>query len=87
MLSNNAIVVHKGGIEFRSAAAFPTWTEMTMSLGSARDHAKLHANGVVISCTGNKLSGYHVSVVFTSLPRGTQDFLNTTVAGQESRFS
>jgi hypothetical protein len=42
---------------------------MTLTLQSPRDAAKVHCNGVVISCTGNKHMGYHVSMVFTGLSR------------------
>ena len=42
---------------------------MTLTLQSPVDHAKIHCSGVVISCTGNKHSGYHVSMVFTGLSK------------------
>lgn len=41
---------------------------MTITLAS-RNSAKLHCSGVVISCTGNRHTGYHVSMVFTGLSR------------------
>src|SRR5215470_10525407 len=68
-LSPDAVIVHRNGIEFRSATPFSPWAEMTMTLQSPRDGGKVHCNGVVISCTGNKHSGYHVSMVFTSLSK------------------
>jgi hypothetical protein len=68
-LSPDAVIIHKNGIEFRSATPFSDWTEMTMTLQSPRDGAKVHCNGVVISCTGSKHTGYHVSMVFTGLSR------------------
>jgi hypothetical protein len=71
-LSSNAVILHKGGIEFRSAVPFAPWTEMTLKLQSRRDDGKLHCNGVVISCTGNKHTGYHISMVFTGLTRHAQ---------------
>ncbi len=68
-LSWDAVVFHKNGIEFRSAAPFAPWAEMTVTLRSGRDGSKVHCNGVVISCTGNKHFGYHISMVLTGLSR------------------
>ena len=45
---------------------------MTMMLQSSRDDGKINCSGVVIACTGNKHTGYHVSMVFTSLSRQAQ---------------
>ena len=71
-LSPLSVVIHRNGIEFRSAAPFAPWTEMTVALQSPRDNGKIHCAGVVISCTGNKHTGYHVSMVFTSLSKQAQ---------------
>ena len=71
-LSPNAVILHKNGIEFRSATPFAPWTEMTLKLQSRRDEGKVQCNGVVISCTGNKHTGYHISMVFTGLTRQAQ---------------
>ena len=68
-LSPSAVIIHKNGIEFRSATPFSPWAEMTLTLQSPRDAGKVHCNGVVISCTGNKHTGYHVSLVFTSISK------------------
>jgi len=68
-LSPDAVIIHKNGIEFRSASPFSPWAEMTLTLQSPRESGKVHCNGVVISCTGNKHAGYHVSMVFTSLSK------------------
>jgi hypothetical protein len=76
-LSPNSVVVHKNGIEFRSATPFSEWTEMTMTLQSPSDGGKVHCTGVVIACTGNKHSGYHVSMVLTGLSRQAQARLST----------
>ncbi|HWQ90170.1 MAG TPA: hypothetical protein VN673_00760 [Clostridia bacterium] len=67
-LSQDSIVIHKNGIEFRSTSPFSPWTEMTLTLQSA-DQGKVHCNGVVIACSGNKHTGYHVSMVFTGLSK------------------
>lgn len=77
MLSPGSVIIHRNGIEFRSATAFAAWTEMTLTLHSPRDNGKINCNGVVISCTGNKHAGYHVSMVFTSLSKQAQARLST----------
>jgi hypothetical protein len=71
-LTRNSIILHKNGMEFRSAAPFTTWTEMTVSLQSPSSGEKVHCNGVVISCSGNRHAGYHVSMIFTGLSRQAQ---------------
>ncbi len=75
-LSPNSVIIHKNGIEFRSATAFSPWTEMTLSLQSP-ENGKINCSGVVISCTGNKHAGYHVSMVFTSVSKQAQARLST----------
>ncbi|HEX5397743.1 MAG TPA: PilZ domain-containing protein [Verrucomicrobiae bacterium] len=76
-LSADTVVIHKSGIEFRSPAPFNTWTEMTVAIQPPRGGGKLNCSGVVISCTGNKHTGYHVSMVFTSLTKQVQTRLNS----------
>jgi hypothetical protein len=71
-LSPNSVIIHKNGIEFRSTTAFASWTEMTLTLQSPHGNSKVHCNGVVIACTGNRHSGYHVSMVFTGLSKQAQ---------------
>jgi hypothetical protein len=75
-LSPNSVIIHKNGLEFRSATAFAPWTEMTLTLQSPADGGKVHCNGVVISCSGSKHAGYHVSLVFTGVSRHAQARLN-----------
>jgi hypothetical protein len=79
-LSPDSIVFRRSGIEFRSPTAFSSWTEMTLTLQSSRDGGSMRCSGVVISCTGNKHSGYHVAVVFTGLSKHAQEWLNTRAA-------
>jgi hypothetical protein len=74
-LSEDSVVIHRGGIEFRSPSPFSTWTEMTLALRS-RENGVVNCSGVVISCSGNKHTGYHVSMVFTGLSRQAQARLN-----------
>ena len=81
-LSPNSVIFHKSGIEFRSSAPFAAWTEMTVALQSPAEEGRLHCTGVVISCTGNKHTGYHVSMVFTSLSKHAQARLNTIAHAQ-----
>jgi hypothetical protein len=81
-LSADTVVIHKNGIEFRSPAPFNPWTEMTVALHSPRGNSKLQCAGVVIACSGNKHTGYHVSMVFTSLSKQAQVRLNF-MAGSE----
>jgi hypothetical protein len=80
-LSPSSVIIHKNGIEFRSASPFSAWTEMTVSLQSPRDNGRVNCSGVVISCTGNKHAGYHVSMVFTSVSKQAQARL-TSMASQ-----
>jgi hypothetical protein len=82
MLSPQSVIIHKNGIEFRSTGAFSPWTEMTVTLQSPHDSAKVHCNGVVIACTGNKHTGYHVSMVFTSVSKQAQARLSQMAYAQ-----
>jgi len=74
-LNEDSVVIHRGGIEFRSPAPFASWTEMTLTL-RARDNGVVNCSGVVISCTGSRHAGYHVSMVFTGLTKQAQARLN-----------
>lgn len=76
-LSPASVIIHKNGIEFRSATAFAPWTEMTLALQSPSESHRVNCSGVVISCTGNKHAGYHVSMVFTSISKQAQARLST----------
>jgi hypothetical protein len=76
-LSPEAVVIHKGGIEFRSETAFPRWVEMTVSLQSPQDGGTLRCSGVVVDCTGSKHGGYHVSMIFTGLSKQAEARLNS----------
>src|SRR3954469_24072702 len=83
-LSPSSVIIHKNGIEFRSTTAFAPWTEMTLSLQSKPDGSKVHCNGVVIACTGNKHTGYHVSMVFMNLSKQAQARLSEMAYSQAS---
>jgi hypothetical protein len=81
-LSPHSVVLHKNGIEFRSATPFSPWAEMTLTLQSPKEAAKVHCNGVVIACTGNKHTGYHVSMVFTGLSKQAEARLSALAFSQ-----
>jgi hypothetical protein len=67
-LSEDSVLIRRGGIEFRSPTAFAPWTEMTLAL-QARDNGVLNCSGVVVACAGSKHAGFNVSMVFTSLSK------------------
>jgi hypothetical protein len=75
-LSAGAVRVRKSGIEFKTANPIPAWTEMSVDL---QYHAakKVHCNGVVVACEGNRHSGYLVSLLFIKLSRQSQALLTT----------
>ena len=80
-LSSNSVIIHKNGIEFRSPTLFSEWAEMTLTLQSPDSGGRVHCTGVVIACTGNRHTGYHVSMVFTGLSKQAQARLSTMAYG------
>ncbi len=66
-LGADKVSVHKNGIEFCSPTPFHEWSEMTVSLRSPQDGSRVSCHGVVVGCAGSKHTGYHVSMLFTSL--------------------
>ena len=81
-LSPDSVIIHKNGIEFRSPTPFAVWTEMTLTLESPGDNRRVHCSGVVISCTGSRHAGYHVSMVFTGLSKHAQARLDSMAFSQ-----
>jgi len=81
-LAPEAVSLHRGGIEFRSEKPFPRWVEMTVSIQSPHDGARVNCTGVVVDCSGNKHAGYHVSMVFTSLSKVAESRLNTIMVSR-----
>jgi len=75
-LPASAVRIHKNGIEFRAAKPIPVWTEMTVGLQSPGETRKVNFTGVVIACDGQRHAGYAVSMVFTNVPRQSQERLN-----------
>jgi hypothetical protein len=76
-LSASDVCIRKNGVEFRSATPIAAWTEMTVTLQSNRDAGKVHCNGVIVACNGNRHNGYMVSMVFTGMSKQSQARLNT----------
>lgn len=70
-LSHEAVLIHKNGIEFRSPTAFNAWTEMTVELRTP-DNGRVNCTGVIVSATGNKHTGYQISMIFTDMSRQAQ---------------
>jgi hypothetical protein len=81
-LAPEAVSIHRGGIEFRCEKSFPRWVEMTVSIQSPHDGARVNCTGVVVDCTGNKHAGYHVSMVFTSLSKVAESRLNAIMGSR-----
>ena len=80
-LPTGSVRVHKNGIEFRSPEAFSAWTEMTVELEAPEDERRIHANGIVVACNGNRHEGFTVSMVFTNLTPQSQARLQTLATG------
>ncbi|MHB8519838.1 MAG: hypothetical protein ACYDH9_03680 [Limisphaerales bacterium] len=76
-LPASTIHVRKNGIEFRSNAPLPVWTEMTVAWQYRGATRKSHCTGVVVACQGNRHTGYAVSMVFMNLSRQLQDRLTS----------
>lgn len=78
-LPASAVRIRKNGIEFRSAQEIPAWTEMTVAMQTPLDPRKFNCTGVVVACTGNRHSGYVVSLLFTDLSKQAQARLSSMV--------
>ncbi len=75
-LPASSVHIHKNGIEFRTDKAIPVYTEMSVGLQSPGETRKINVTGVVFRCTGNRHSGFVVSMLFTNVPRQSQERLN-----------
>lgn len=75
-LPRGAVVFRKNGIEFLSPTALPCWKEMTLTVRSPLDKSRVTCTGVVVSCTGNRHTGYHISLVFTEMSPQAQSKLS-----------
>ncbi len=74
-LPPHTVRVSKNGIEFLSPQSVPLWTELTLTLSAPADHQRIRCAGVVVNCSGNRHSGYVVSIMFTHLSRQAEQRL------------
>ena len=81
-LSADTVSIHKNGIEFRSPTPFNEWSEMTVALQSPQDGSRISCHGVIVGCAGNKHTGFHISLVFTSLTPQTEKQLGVMARSQ-----
>lgn len=72
--------IRKNGIEFQSSTPIPEWTEMTVEVETSASGRKVRCTGVVVSCSGNRHSGYQVAMLFTDLSPQGQARLNDLAA-------
>ena len=79
-LPGNQVAVRKNGLEFLATSPIPVWTELTVDLRSGPAGRPLRGTGVVVDCTGNRHTGYVVSLMFMNLSRHAQERL-TELAG------
>ena len=75
-LPAHAVKIRKNGIEFCTDKPIPTWTEMTVDLLSSPGAKKVHCHGVIVACSGNRHSGFVVSMIFTNLSSAAQERLD-----------
>lgn len=73
-LSPDSVRIRSNGIEFHCNQSIEQWTEMTVDLVSAEGE-KVHCTGIVVVCSGNRHSGYQVSMLFMSLSPKAQERL------------
>jgi hypothetical protein len=81
-LGSDKVTIHKNGMEFRSPQPFKEWSEMTVALLSPKTGGRISCQGVIVACTGSRHSGYHVSMVFTSLSSATEKQLGTMATSE-----
>jgi len=62
-----------------SVQPIPLWTEVTLDLRTPVDSGSVRGTGVVVDCTGNRHTGYVVSLVFMNLSRQSQHNLSRMV--------
>lgn len=72
LLPTHLVAFRKSGIEFLSNLPVPLWKEVTVELQSPMESQPLSATGVVVDCTGNRHSGYVVSLIFLQMTPGSE---------------
>jgi hypothetical protein len=82
LVSVSEVVVHKRGLEFVSSLPYHVWTELVIAFSPYGKGSRQNFTGVVISCEGNKGSGYKISMAFTAMSRQTQAMLCSIAARQ-----
>jgi hypothetical protein len=80
-LSPSAVRIRQNGVEFRTDKPIDQWTELTIDLFSAEGE-KVHCNGVVVDCSGNRHMGYQISILFTNLTKRAQERLDLLAFSQ-----
>ncbi|MCZ7638324.1 MAG: hypothetical protein M5U12_21145 [Verrucomicrobia bacterium] len=76
LLSEQEVVIRKNGLEFLSLRPLPLWAEVTVDLQSPQARRPLRGNGVVVDCTGDRHSGYTISVLLLGLSAQSQQHLH-----------
>ncbi len=74
-LAADEVYFRKNGIEFRTGASIPVWTEMTVELHTQRG-GYVACTGVVVACSGNRHTGYLIAMVFTDMSPQHQRQMN-----------
>jgi hypothetical protein len=64
--------IRRNGIEFLSSTPISEWTEMTVEVETSTSGRKMRCTGVVVSCSGNRHTGYEVAMLFTDLSAHTR---------------
>ncbi|MCP5521060.1 MAG: hypothetical protein H7A46_05885 [Verrucomicrobiales bacterium] len=67
VLPADRVAFRSNGIEFLSSRPVDQWKEVTVELLSPVDNRPLQGTGVVVDCTGNRHTGYVVSLMFLSI--------------------
>ena len=81
-IPRDSIRVRPNGIEFRCSKPIPAWKEMTVAFQSPGERTPIRCTGVVVACTGNRHSGYAVSMVFLNLSRQSQERMDLLAFSQ-----
>ena len=80
-LAPDSVRIRPNGVEFRADKPIAQWTEMRVDLFSAEGE-KVHCNGIVVECNGNRHTGYQVSMLFMNLTRQAQERLDLLAFSQ-----
>jgi len=81
-LAAEQVAIRKNGIEFLAARPIAAWTELTIDLRPAGSLRAVRGNGVVVDCTGDRHSGYVVSLMFLHLSPDSQKQLSQLAAAR-----